>query len=76
MVVDFYNLNYKMYEDLRSVCFVDDKLLFIKSIEELMGQKVSFEYDWSLLSRTKVFDGNVLSRYYKMINDSKHLNKL
>ena len=58
-----------MNDYLQSITFVDNKLIFIESVEELIEKDVDFKKDWDILSRSEVFDGNVISRYAKTIYD-------
>jgi len=69
IIFDFYDLKYAFYDYLQSITFVDNKLIFLESIEELIAKDVDFKKDWDILSRSEVFDGNVISRYVKTIYD-------
>jgi hypothetical protein len=69
IVIDFYNLNWSLYEHLSSIVLIKNKELFLETINELLYCEIDFNSDWELLSKDQVFDGNVVKRYYRLINN-------
>lgn len=69
LVVDFYGLNYNMYDFLTSIIKVNDKDRLFSSLEFALNSDVDFDDDWDNLSRNSVFDGNTTQRYIELINE-------
>jgi len=66
-VVDFYGLNYSMYDFLTSVEKIDNKKNLKKSLLRVLSSQIDFTCDWEKLSKEKVFDGNTAQRYVDLI---------
>ena len=66
-VVDFYGLNYSMYDFLTSVEKIDNKKNLKKILLRVLSSQVDFTCDWEMLSKEKVFDGNTAQRYVDLI---------
>jgi len=71
VVVDFYDLNYSMYDFLSSVVKVNEKGQLVKALESALKKKGSFKDDWRSLSRDLVFDGKVC---YRFLNIAQNIN--
>jgi len=69
IVVDFYGLNYTMYDFLTSIKIVDDKKLLQQNLKEMLYREVDFSKDWESLSRDDVFDGKTTQRYIELIDE-------
>jgi hypothetical protein len=67
LVVDFYGLNYTMYDFLVSIKKVKDKELFLGILRKALEANVDFGKDWERLSRDDVFNGNALEKYIDLI---------
>lgn len=63
IVIDFYNLEYKMYDFLTSIAKVNEKEKLYKVLELKLEEEVDFAQDWKELSREEVFDGLTIQRY-------------
>jgi hypothetical protein len=69
LLVDFYGLNYTMYDFLTSIKKLDDKSLFLDTLKNIFDKDVAFKEDWKKLSKDEVFDGNTAKRYLDLINE-------
>jgi len=69
VVVDFYGLNYKMYDFLKSVKVVFQKKELLNALKFTLEQKIDFTEDWTKLSRKEVFDGQTIQRYIDLIDE-------
>lgn len=67
VVVDFYGLNYTMYDFLESVRIVSDKSKLATETDAALHSIKDFSEDWERLSRNEVFDGNTIRRYEELI---------
>ncbi|GAB1536515.1 hypothetical protein ADMFC3_21460 [Geovibrio sp. ADMFC3] len=67
VVVDFYELNYKMYDFLQSIRMVRDKAKLMSAVNNALNSAGDFSEDWERLSRNEVFDGNTIRRYEELI---------
>lgn len=67
LVVDFYDLNYSMYDYLQSIEKITVKHLLKEKIKELLLEKKLFNEDWENLSRNIVFRGNNSQLYLELI---------
>jgi hypothetical protein len=70
VVVDFYELNYTMYDFLTSIKKVDKKENLKATLETTLSEDIDFSKDWKSLSRDEVFDGQTIQRYIKLINEA------
>jgi hypothetical protein len=70
VVVDFYGLNYTMYDFLTSIKKVDKKENLKATLETTLSEDIDFSKDWKSLSRDEVFDGQTIQRYIKLINEA------
>lgn len=68
VVVDFYGLNYKMYDFLDSCVKVQHRAVLQSCIVEQLEKTLDFSKDWDNLSRNEVFDGRVTKRYIDLIH--------
>jgi hypothetical protein len=71
LVVDFYDLNYHMYDFLTSIKIVNNKNNLIDDLSDILYKDVDFKEDWASLSRDKVFDGGTTQRYIDLIENMK-----
>lgn len=71
VVIDFYGLNYKMFDFIKSIKKVNDKNKLKSTIINTLHSKVDFTEDWNSLSREKVFDGKTIKRYIDLIKEVK-----
>lgn len=69
VVVDFYGLNYTMYDFLTSIKKVDKKENLKATLETTLSEVIDFSKDWKSLSRDEVFDGKTIQRYIQLINE-------
>lgn len=69
VVVDFYGLNYTMYDFLTSIKKVDQKENLQTTLKSTLAEEIDFTKDWKSLSRDEVFDGKTIQRYIKLINE-------
>lgn len=69
VVVDFYGLNYTMYDFLTSIKEVDKKENLKATLKTTLSEDIDFTKDWKSLSRDEVFDGKTIQRYIKLINE-------
>ncbi len=69
VVVDFYNLNYQMYDFLESIKKVDKKDNLKDVLKTIFNENIDFTKDWKSLSRDEVFDGKTIQRYINLINE-------
>ena len=69
VVVDFYGLNYTMYDFLTSLRKVDKKDNLKTTLKTTLVEEIDFSKDWKSLSRDDVFDGKTIQRYIKLINE-------
>ena len=67
VVVDFYGLNYTMFDFLTSIKKVDKKDNFETELKATLTGEIDFSKDWNSLSRNEVFDGKTIQRYIKLI---------
>lgn len=67
IVVDFYNLNWTMYDFLTSIKKIQIKSDLIPTLKSTLNSEVDFSRDWLSLSRDDVFDGNTIQRYIDLI---------
>jgi hypothetical protein len=67
VVVDFYGLNYAIYDFLASVRVVRDKARLREDLDAWLEARVDFSGDWHHLSRNEVFDGRTLERYASLL---------
>lgn len=67
VVVDFYGLQYAMYDFLKTIVIVSKKEVFIKELTTTINKNIDFREDWKNLSRNEVFDGRTVERYEKLI---------
>lgn len=67
VVVDFYGLDYTMYDFLKSVGIVRDKTKLPAELGYALNSVTDFSEDWEKLSRKEVFDGNTIRRYEELI---------
>jgi hypothetical protein len=68
IVINFYGLNFDIYDFLKSIKIINKKENFKKNIIDLLNKKVDFSDDWKNLSRDQVFDGNTGDRYNRLFN--------
>lgn len=69
VVVDFYGLNYTMYDFLTSIKKVDQKENFETTLTTTLIEEIDFSKDWKSLSRDEAFDGQTIQRYIQLINE-------
>ncbi len=69
VVVDFYGLNYTMYDFLTSIKKVDKKENLETALKTTLIEEIDFSKDWKSLSRDEVFDGKTIQRYINLINE-------
>lgn len=69
VVVDFYGLNYTMYDFLTSIKKVDKKENLETVLKTTLIEEIDFSKDWKSLSRDEVFDGKTIQRYINLINE-------
>lgn len=69
VVVDFYGLNYTMYDFLTSIKKVEKKENLEATLKFTLTQDVNFTKDWKSLSRNELFDGKTTQRYIDLINE-------
>jgi len=67
IVVDFYDLNYSMYDFLTSIEIVNNRDEFKDILMNIFYKKKDFKEDWDLLSKDTVFNGNVINLYIDLI---------
>ena len=70
IVVDFYGLQYRMYDFLTSIKKVDNKDVFSEKLNQCISETVDFTSDWKKLSKDEVFDGNTVARYFQLIKET------
>lgn len=69
VVVDFYGLNYTIYDFLTNIKKVDQKENLQTTLKSTLAEEIDFTKDWKSLSRDDVFDGKTIQRYIKLINE-------
>ena len=70
IIVDFYGLNYKFFDYLRSVSVIRDRgKLQSELAGVIQGQEVDFSTDWKALSRQEVLDGRTIERYLDLFRE-------
>ena len=69
LVVDFYGLNYSIYDFLTSVEIINKKKNLKTALCRLISSQIDFTSDWERLSKEKVFDGNTIERYSNLITE-------
>ena len=69
VIIDFYELNFKMYDFLTSVKKIDNKDAFVPELMDFLKEEVDFSKDWKLLSRDEMFDGKTTKRYIEFFNE-------
>lgn len=69
IVVDFYNLNYSMFNILETVRIVKYKNELELALKKYLNIKLNFEQDWKSLSRNEVFDGNTIKQYKQLFKE-------
>jgi Alpha-2,8-polysialyltransferase (POLYST) len=70
VVVDFYKLEMKMFDFLRTPCIVSRKEDLADAVEAPFENPLDFSEDWESLSRSTVFDGKTQERYGNLIRES------
>lgn len=73
LVVDFYGLNYNMYDFLTSITKVDSREKLATALNSSLNVDTDFSTDWANLSKDAVFDGNTTQRYLELINEVSDL---
>jgi hypothetical protein len=69
VVVDFYNLNYSMYDSLETVNIVNQKSMLRKALIHNLSEDTDFTSDWTKLSKDEVFDGKTIEKYLNLIEE-------
>jgi hypothetical protein len=70
VVVDFYGLNYRFFDYLRSVRIIRDRGRLAPALAAaLHDPPPDFSEDWRALSREAVLDGNTIQRYYDLVDE-------
>ena len=69
IVIDFYGLNYTMYDFLNSIKKIDNKEKLASTLETVINEEINFSDDWKKLSKNEVFDGKTTQRYIDLINE-------
>jgi len=76
LVMNFYGFNSSIFDELKSIMVIEDKNLFVGTVNNLLESKVDFSSDWKQLSKEEVFDNKVIDRYLEIINDKSELESL
>jgi len=71
LVIDFYGLNYTIFDFLTSIIKVDNKKLLKHNLNNILASNIDFTQDWQSLSKNEVFDGKTIERYSNIIEDVK-----
>ena len=71
IVVDFYDLNWTMYDFLTSIKKLHIKDDLVPVLKSTLDNEVDFSRDWHNLSKVDVFDGNTIHRYIDLIESPK-----
>lgn len=70
VVVDFYGLNYRFFDYLRSVRIIRDRAALAPALAAaLHGEAPDFSEDWRALSREAVLDGKTIQRYHDLVRE-------
>ena len=75
IVVDFYKLDYHMYDYLTSITIIKDRNRFKQIVEKSLAESPEFSHDWEELSRNSIFDGKTIQRYSELISKVSSRNK-
>jgi hypothetical protein len=67
IVVDFYELNWTMYDFLTSIEKVCNKSDLMTVLNLALNKEIDFTQDWKNLSKDDVFDGKTIQRYINLI---------
>jgi len=75
IIVDFYGLNYHMYDYLETPRIIKIKSQLLSAAQELLSFKQNYFNDWKQLSRNIVFNNKTIRKYndliLEVINESK-----
>jgi hypothetical protein len=69
VIVDFYGLNYRMYDFLTSIQKVSCRSKLPAALKIASERPMEFEHDWEILSRDTVFDGRTIERYINIFEE-------
>lgn len=71
VVLDFYGLDSLIFRHLNSIKYITNRSNLGIQVNEILGNvnSVNFKSDWETLSKDEIFDGQVVNRYYKIINE-------
>ena len=69
VILDFYGLNYKMFDYIKSVLKVKKKSDLQNILLKTLNSKINFNEDWKKLSKEKIFDGNTIDRYITLFKE-------
>lgn len=71
VVINFYGLDSKLFDHLKTIKFVNDRTNLLSAlVDAASGKEIMFAEDWKNLSRTTVFDGRVTWRYYNIVMEA------
>jgi hypothetical protein len=70
-VLNYFGLDMSMFNHLKSIKYLNAKLTLQRDVTEILdfSGSVDFSPDWDILSREETFDGNVMDRYYQILNE-------
>jgi hypothetical protein len=69
ILLDFYGLNYSMFDHIKSVSKVKKRNDLKNILTNTLNSKIDFREDWKKLSKEKVFDGNTTDRYINLFKE-------
>jgi len=64
-----YFVSLDIYEQYTSILYAKNKEELSNQIKYLINNDISFEHDWNLLSRDKVFNNNIIQQYTNTFNE-------
>lgn len=67
MMLDFYGLDSEQFATLNSITSLTMRERLYEDISAHLNRVPDFKHDWELLSRERIFDGNVLKRYQTLL---------
>jgi hypothetical protein len=67
VLMDWYGLDSANFSGLTSIRYVKNKNELSKVLSQSIEDEADFSNDWDILEREKLFDGNVINRYYELL---------